>query len=519
MSNRRYKWFLAVTAALVLGLFLQPAYAHGFGERYYLPVPLYLYISGAGLAVALSFAAIGYFLRGRRGHGGYSTFNLLQLRAGRLLAHPILLLAVRAVSVALFLLTVAAGALGSQAPIENLAPTMVWILWWVGIAYVSALLGNVWALINPLKIIFDWADALYRRFNPGDELSLRLSYPEKLGVWPAFVLFFIFAWIELVYPNSATPRNIAFYIVAYSMVTWTGMVIYGKEVWLSKGEAFSVVFGLLARFAPSEVNVQDPASCKACPAQCEAFSDGCVDCYHCFALANEASRRLNIRPFGAGLLRDQEASPSLLALVVLVLATVTFDGFTATPVWVDIVQALLPIFSFLGGDRLTGVETAGLLAFPVLFLLVYWGFSLAMAYASGSAVPAQRLARLFVFSLVPIALAYHLAHFLSFLLIQGQLIIPLASDPFGYGWDLLGAAEFEPNIAIVGARFAWITSVISIVAGHVVAVYVAHVVALKRLPNRTAALRSQYPMLVLMVGYTMVSLWILAQPITEFTGG
>ena len=160
----------------------------------------------------------------------------------------------------------------------------------------------------------------------------------------------------------------------------------------------------------------------------------------------------------------------------------------------------------------------GLLVFPALFLLVYWAFSLAMASASGSVVPAQMLARLFVFSLVPIALAYHLAHFLSFLLIQGQLIIPLASDPFGYGWDLLGTAEFEPNIAIVGARFAWITSVISIVAGHVVAVYVAHVVALKRLPHRSAALRSQYPMLVLMVSYTMVSLWILAQPITEFTG-
>ena len=518
LSNRRHKWLLAVTAALVLGLSLQTVYAHGFGERYDLPVPLYLYVSGAGLAVALSFAAIGYFLRGRRDHGGYPTFNLLQLRAGRLLAHPALLLPVRAASVALFLLTVAAGALGSQAPIENLAPTMVWILWWVGIAYVSALLGNVWALINPFKIIFDWADALYSRFNPGDRLSMGLRYPEKLGVWPSFILFFIFAWVELVYPNSAAPQNIAFYIVAYSMITWIGMVVYGKEVWLSKGEAFSVVFGLLARFSPSEVRVQDADACKVCPAQCEAFSNGCVDCYRCFAMAGETSRRFNIRPFGAGLLRDQAASPSLLALVLLVLSTVTFDGFTATPVWVDIVSALLPMFNFLGANRVTGVETIGLLVFPALFLVVYWVFSLTMASASGSVVPAQMLARLFVFSLVPIALAYHLAHFLSFLLIQGQLIIPLASDPFGSGWDLLGTAEFSPNIAIVGARFAWITSVISIVAGHVVAVYVAHVVALKRLPSRSAALRSQYPMLLLMVGYTMVSLWILAQPITEFTG-
>ncbi len=492
MNSGTSRMLAAVTAALVLGLTLQPAYAHGFGERYDLPVPLYLYVGGAGMAVALSFAAIGYFLKGS-GHGGYPTFDLLQLRVGRLLAHPIPLLAVKTASVALFLLTVAAGALGNQAPIENLAPTMVWILWWVGIAYVSALLGNVWALINPLSIIFDWSDALYRRLNPGDRLSLGVSYPKKLGVWPAFVLFFIFAWIELVYPGSSTPRNIAFYLVAYSIVTWTGMVVYGKEAWLSKGEAFSVVFGLLARFAPTEVKVQDTDS-------------------------GETSRQLNVRPFGAGLLRDREASPSMLALVVLVLATVTFDGFTATPVWVDILSALLPLFDFLGGNRVTGAETMGLLAFPVLFLMLYRTFCLAMELTSGSALPAHRLAGLFVFSLVPIALAYHLAHFLSFLLIQGQLIVPLASDPFGYGWNLLGTAQFSPNIAIVGARFAWITSVVSIVAGHVVAVYVAHVVALKRLPNRTAALRSQYPMLVLMVGYTMVSLWILAQPITEFRG-
>ena len=166
MSNRRFNWLLAITAALVLGLFLQPVYAHGFGQRYDLPVPLYLYVTGAGLAVALSFAAIGYFVRGQRSHGGYPTFNLLQLRAGRLLQHPVFLLAVRVASVVLFLLTVAAGALGTQAPIDNLAPTMVWILWWVGIAYVSALLGNVWALINPLKIIFEWARRSLSPFQP-----------------------------------------------------------------------------------------------------------------------------------------------------------------------------------------------------------------------------------------------------------------------------------------------------------------------------------------------------------------
>ena len=129
------------------------------------------------------------------------------------------------------------------------------------------------------------------------------------------------------------------------------------------------------------------------------------------------------------------------------------------------------------------------------------------------------MARAFVFSLVPIALAYHLAHFLSFLLIQGQLIIPLASDPFGFGWNVLGTAGYQVNIGIVDARFAWFTAVAAIVAGHIIAVYLAHVIAIRTLRDRPLTLRSQYPMLGLMVGYTMVSLWILAQPIVEAPAG
>jgi hypothetical protein len=127
------------------------------------------------------------------------------------------------------------------------------------------------------------------------------------------------------------------------------------------------------------------------------------------------------------------------------------------------------------------------------------------------------LARLFVLSLVPIALAYHLAHYLSFLLIVGQYMIPLASDPFGFGWDLFGTKIYFPDIGIVNAKFVWITSVIAIVTGHIIAVWLAHVVALRRFRDSKAALRSQIPMLFLMVAYTMLSLWILAQPVVETT--
>ncbi len=128
-------------------------------------------------------------------------------------------------------------------PTNNLAPTLVWVLWWVGLAYVSALVGNVWALINPWKIAFEWAQAFYRRLNPGGKLGFHLPYPGKLGVWPGLLLFLGFAWVELVYMESAVPVRITQMILIYSLITWGGMLLFGKEQWLRHGEAFAIVFG------------------------------------------------------------------------------------------------------------------------------------------------------------------------------------------------------------------------------------------------------------------------------------
>jgi hypothetical protein len=204
-----------------------------------------------------------------------------------------------------------------------------------------------------------------------------------------------------------------------------------------------------------------------------------------------------------------------MAFVLLLLATVTFDGLMATPLWSSTETTLSTLLSDLGGARLTGSKTLGLVVLPLLFLSLYGVICWLMAIVSDRYLSGSALAHAFVFTLVPIALAYHVAHYFSFLLIQGQFIIPLLSDPFGIGWNLLGTAGYRPNIGLVGARFAWFTAIIAIVVGHVIAVYLAHLVALRTLQDDAPALRSQYPMLALMVGYTMLSLWILAQPIVE----
>jgi hypothetical protein len=491
------------------------ATAHGFGQRYDLPVPLWLYMTGAAAAVAFSFVIIGVCVRSTHGWRSYPRLNLLHSSVGRLLAHPLLIFCLRLVSVGLFILLILAGLLGNQDPTHNLAPTLVWVVWWVGLAYISALLGNLWALINPWDVLFTWAETLYRRVTAEGDLSYQTPYPPAWGVWPGVLLLLAFSWVELVFEGAAVPAKLAGLALVYSGITWSGMLLFGKDVWLRHGEVFSLVFGLFARFAPTEVRVLEREVCQTCRLACGDDAEACIDCYACFRRADATQREWNLRPYAVGLLRDTAHSVSQMAFVLLLLATVTFDGFMATPLWADIASSLYVLLPALGETRLTIIKTLGLVSFPCLFLEVYLITSILIAVVSGGRFSGIRLAQTFVFTLVPIALAYHLAHYLSFLLVQGQLMIPLASDPFGWGWNLLGTKEYRVNIAVVDARFGWYTAVIAIVLGHIVAVYLAHLTALRTWHNRVLALRSQYPMLVLMVGFTVVSLWILAQPIVE----
>ena len=204
----------------------------------------------------------------------------------------------------------------------------------------------------------------------------------------------------------------------------------------------------------------------------------------------------------------------MMVFVLVLLASVTFGGFLETPIWIQILDRTL-------GDEIFLVGNVALVLFPMLFCLVYvlfcWLTLHSAALTGGhanewSVQSTVEVACTFILTLVPIAIAYHLAHYLSFLLITGQYLVPLMSDPLGLGWDLFGTAKYRVDIGLLSARVAWYTAVLSVVCGHVFAVYNAHVAARRAFGNARTALWSQIPMIALMVLYTMLSLWILAQP-------
>jgi hypothetical protein len=200
--------------------------------------------------------------------------------------------------------------------------------------------------------------------------------------------------------------------------------------------------------------------------------------------------------------------------VIFMLSSVTYDGLLATPLWVSVIFSLQSIAGSFGILSSLFYGTLGLLIVPLLFFALYAGF-VKLCQILGGGTDFWRLAGAFAYSLVPIALAYQAAHYYTLLLTEGQNIIYLISDPFGWGWNLFGASGYEPNVGIVGAAFVWYSQVALIVGGHVVAVYLAHAIALRTARSPKLALRSQLPMVALMVLYTVTSLWILSQPIVE----
>jgi hypothetical protein len=263
---------------------------------------------------------------------------------------------------------------------------------------------------------------------------------------------------------------------------------------------FSIAFGILARFAPLDVPATEPGE----------------------------DRQFNLRPPGAGLAADRAVTFSLLVFVMVMLSTVTFDGYLETSMFRASTLALYTSPSLAGfttkilnaGVPLQAIIlTTQMLLFPVVFAGAFWATSWAMVRvaarkASGAQpVTVYQVAMAFVLTLVPIAVAYHLSHYVSLLVITGQLIVPLISDPMGLGWDLFGTADYRLNIGLVSAGAVWYFSVTAIVVGHAIAVFLSHSVAVRIFGNREAALASQIPMVGLMVAYTMLSLWIVAQPI------
>ena len=464
---------LCALAAVALAV-PAPATAHAFAERYDLPLPLGFYLAGAGLAVALSF--LGSFLLMRPGRLAAPTLDIpVSPTLVRLVRGTI-----RAIALALLVLVIVAGAIGPEAPTQNFATVFVWVIWWVGFSLLTALVVDLWAPGNPFRTLVDGALRLMRLRHRERVL------PPAIG-WLAVAGLLFIAWLELVSDWSEDPRALVVLIVAYAAALLAGAALAGSQNWFGVADPLTRLFGLLGRVAP--------------------------------VAARPGGVRLRLPASGlVGMPVNHAGAVFILCLIAIVL----FDGLSETPFWAGILdwitrsQTLRPGLLELrsaGIDILKLIRSIGLLAMVVVAVLSYLGLTLAIWRSTCGTHSLSHIFTSFAASLLPIAVAYHLAHYASYLALAGQLMWPIASDPLGLGWDLFATANSRIDLGVINAGEVWWIAAVALVTGHALSVFVAHAEALRLFADRRQAIRSQIPMMVFMVGLTSLSLWILAQPI------
>ncbi len=456
---------LLLTSALLA--LARPALAHGGAlrgaSRDSLAVPTWLFLSTGGGVVGASFLLASFvtdrgFVRAVHDWGGLLPDPG---RAVRLVA--------RLLSVVVLAVTVAVGFVGPDTAYRNLAVLVVWVLWWGGYVASTYLVANTWPTLNPWRTLAEPLPSLDR------------DYPDGWGAWPSVAALLLLIWVEVTAPVADAPSLLAAVIVGYTVATLAGTTVFGVDTWFERVDPIARVFRYYGRVAPFR------------------RTDDGVE-FRLPGMALSETRLVTDR--------------SEVAFVVALLWVTTYDGFVGTPLWA-------------GADGnpgiagvLVGAGVPAVLLYLLVFLVGYAGFLVAYF---GAAELARRfgdtyltrdyLARRFAPSLLAIAAGYQLAHNLATVLTLSPTVLSVAAAP-------LSPPQNPPLLAGLPAWFGGL-ELTAVLVGHLVAVWVAHATAFDVFPSRMQAVRSQYGVTLVMVLYTMTSLWIVSQPYAEppFLGG
>ena len=448
----------------------EAALAHGLVGREDLPIPKWLFGWAAAVVLVASFVGLAVL---------WPKPRLEQSSERRVAAVPRFLDPLAgAIGVGLFGLVVYAGLAGDQTPTNNLAPTFIFVLFWVGLAVASSVFGDVFKAFNPWRALARAVACVADKATRG-RLPAPLPYPEKLGRWAAAIGILAFAWVELVYSGRGDPSNLAVLALAYAAIQLVGMTLYGIETWSRYGDGFGAYYGLLAQIGP----------------------------------LRWARDGLYVRKPLSGL-TTIGVVPGTVALLCVIIGTTSFDGFSGGPTWGEIAPQVTNFFRDVGFGQARALElayTLGLLAAVLIVAGLYRLGVLGMQSVDPRhPVATNALAGRFAHSLMPIGLAYVIAHYFSLLAYESQRVAYLISDPLGTGANIFGTNTATVDYGWIGASSIWYVQVAALVIGHVAGLVLAHDRALISFGDSRTATRSQYWMLAVMIAYTSLGLWLLS---------
>lgn len=431
------------------------ASAHAFGLQYTLPLPVSFYVTGGVAAFLISCFLLIFVQDSPNSRAWVATLTPGFSRTLRRV--------LTALFVGILLLGLVAGVFGHQAAFNNILPVLFWIGLVLLVPYLSAVVDGFWDMGNPFRAFVAWI--------------LRLAPSSEAGAWrfgylPALIGYIVLIILELFLNQYTTlPIVLAGVILLYLATLVVGSKQYGIDTWFWFAEFFSLFFRLAGKMAPVQLR----------------------------------ERRVSLSLPTERLAAKGTEYITLVIFILFALAATAYDGISETALLYDVANTMAPI-------PVWAIQFVIFTLMPVLFFGLYALSMRALRSIVGGTQSTRAYMMRFIYSFVPIMLAYHFAHYFPLLVSTGITIVPLFADPFALGWNLFGLSSFDTATALIGADTVWYVQLASIVLGHAFAAYVAHHIALREFGSVRKALASQLPLIVLMVFYTAFGLWILAQP-------
>ena len=441
---------------LIFSIFLlYPAltFAHGVGEVYALPVPLDYYIRSSAIAVGYTFLILLLYTDHMREKWSKRYLKLINIAK-----LPIITSTLKIITFLLFTLAILTGIFGLQEAEQNFTPAFFWIYFLIGMGIASALVGNIWEKLNPWELLTTYVKFKF----------------EKVPLSPIFGIGFLIMlyWLELSSNLSFVPNVLGYTLLVYTIINIFGGSLYKN--WFQEIEVFSVMYGYIGKLA-----------------------------YFNISEDNTKLEYRNQNPILGG----QAGSIWGLLVVCILLAGTSFDSIKETDIWISFLLSL----GFLGPNLFT--ESMGIFVAPIPFLLSYLLAIKVMKWIVKTDYSFLQLSKKFIWSLIPIAFGYILAHYLSLTIVTAPQMLALISDPFGYGWDIFGTASYKQTTLLLGAKFIWFIEIGLVVGAHIVGVWYAHMTASNIFEKNSDVIKSQIPFGLLMILFTAVTLWLLAQPL------
>ncbi len=494
------------------------------GEGFGMPI----WMGMAGIAMIIFSSHLLLIFHRRDGTGeGYQRINLFRLRPlASLVKRPWFPLFAQSLSLILFLLVITAGLIGHER--NNIGPVITWTWWWVLLIFLALGFGKAFCMVCPWEAISSMVTSLSFKSRV-KRLGFEKPWPKwARNIFPAIFLFLLLTWFELGRDVTRSASMTAILAMCMAAMAILAAIVFEKRAFCRYGCLVGRISGLYAMFAPIELRAQSADVCAGCktkdcyvgtesttPCPTSLFPSKldentyCTLCTECVRSCPHDNLTLNFRPFGTDLERKKRFRWDEAILAIVLLALTSFHGLTMTPQWTDLNRWLRAEYALSA----TFCFTVLMILMVVLPILLFWlAAKVSHGLVSSKArVSVPQIFKAFAYSLIPIALFYHIAHNCMHFFAEAQHVIPLLSDPFGFGWDLFGTAGREYP-AILSLETIWLLQVIAVVVGHVYGVFLADRFARRLFPDRVSAFKVQIPLLMTMILFSSFSVWLIMQP-------